>query len=175
MDSPSDSKSTAKRRRWIGWLRDIALVVVVVAAVQWWQSRDLVQDEAPPLVGLLLDGSPVALAETRPPVLVYFWAEWCPICRFAEDGIARLAKRHSVITVATSSGTPDEVRSYLAQHGLEFPVVTDEAGAIARQWGVFGVPAAFIVDADGVIRHASRGYASELGLWLRLWWTSLAD
>jgi peroxiredoxin len=169
-----DQPQEKKRRRWVGWLRDIALVIVVVAVVQWWQSRDLVQDRAPPLVGLLLDGTPVSLSEVPSPVLVYFWADWCPVCRFAEDGIARLARRHSVITVATSSGTPDEVSAYLAEQGLSLPVITDETGAIARQWGVFGVPAAFIVDAEGAIRHASRGYASEFGLWLRLWWTGLA-
>ncbi|MGD1984681.1 MAG: protein disulfide oxidoreductase [Chromatiaceae bacterium] len=174
MNSPDDSKSKPRPRRWLGWLRDIALVILVVAVVQWWQSRDLVRDQAPPLVGLLLDGSAVTLSETPAPVLVYFWADWCPVCRFAEDGIDRLAERHSVITVATSSGTPDDVRGYLTEQGLDFPVVTDQAGAIARQWGVFGVPAAFVIDADGAIRHASRGYSSEFGLWLRLWWAGLA-
>jgi thiol-disulfide isomerase/thioredoxin len=162
-----------RQRRWLRWLRDIVLVVVVVAAVQWWQSRDLVRDAAPPLVGVLLDGTPVSLTQMDGPVLVYFWADWCPICRFAEDGIARLATRFPVITIATSSGGAEDVSAYLAGQALALPVLVDERGIVARRWGVSGVPASFIVDDTGTIVHASRGYSSEYGLWLRLWWTGL--
>ena len=49
------------------------------------------------------------------------------------------------------------------------PVLMDEDGEIARGWGVNGVPASFIVDTDGNIRHAGMGYATEMGLRLRLW------
>ena len=86
--------------------------------------------------------------------------------------VAAIAADHPVITVATNSGTPTEVAAHLAREGVRFPVLMDETGAIARQWGVSGVPAAFIVGTDGVISHAGVGYSTEYGLRLRLW---LAD
>jgi thiol-disulfide isomerase/thioredoxin len=159
----------APRRRWLRWLRDIVLLLSVFAAVQWWQSRDLAHGTAPPLNGLLLDGSPWQFAPADGPQLVHFWATWCPICRLEHDSIASIAADWPVITVATTSGTPDEVRAYLAERDLSLPVLIDEGGDIARQWGLDGVPATFVVDADGKIRHAAMGFSTEWGLRLRLW------
>ena len=159
----------APRRRWLRWLRDIVLLLLVFAGVQWWQARDLAQGAAPPLNGLLLDGTPWQLESAEGPQLVHFWASWCPICRLEQDSIASLATDWPVITVATTSGTPDEVDAYLAEHELRMPVLMDEEGHIARQWGVDGVPATFVVDTDGNIRHAAMGYSTEWGLRLRLW------
>ncbi len=159
----------APRRRWLRWLRDIVLLLLVFAAVQWWQARDLVRGAAPPLNGLLLDGTPWQLKPAEGPHLVHFWASWCPICRLEQDSIASLAADWPVITVATNSGTPDEVDAYLAEHRLRMPVLMDEGGHIARQWGVDGVPATFVIDVDGKIRHAAMGYSTEWGLRLRLW------
>jgi len=162
----------SKRPRWLRWSRDIALLVIAVAAVQWWQARDLVAGPAPPLVGHLVDGSPYQLDPAEGPVLVHFWATWCPICRLEQGTIADLSRGNRVITVATTSGSAEELRGYLQQEGLEMPVLMDEDGQIARSWGVGGVPATFIVDSQGRIDHAGMGYSTGLGLRLRLW---LAD
>jgi peroxiredoxin len=161
-------------RRWLRWARDIAVVVVVVLAVQWWQTRDVAKGEAPPLAGQLLDGRLVALGDYRgAPVLVHFWASWCPICRFEEASIDRIARDHRVITVATSSGTPAELEAYLLERGVSFDVLPDESGDLGRLWGVVGVPATFVVDADGNIAHATVGYTTEWGLRARLWLAGL--
>jgi peroxiredoxin len=71
--------------------------------------------------------------------------------------------------VATTSGDAEAVRAYLAQQGLSFPTLVDEDGSVGRTWGVKGVPASFVVDADGQVAHAAVGYTTELGLRLRLW------
>ena len=159
----------ARRGRWWRWLRDIALLLLVFVAVQWWQARSLVHGAAPPLTGHLIDGSPWQLDPADGPQLVHFWASWCPVCRLEQDNIANLAVDGRVITVATTSGTADELRGYLAEHALQLPVLMDEAGHIARQWGVNGVPATFVVDTKGQIRYAAKGYSTEWGLRLRLW------
>jgi thiol-disulfide isomerase/thioredoxin len=159
----------SKRPRWFRWLRDIALLILVFAVVQWWQARNLVKGPAPPLVGHLVDGSPYQLVAAEGPILVHFWASWCPVCRIEQDSIASIAADRPVMTVATTSGSAHEVAAYLRGQGLEMPVLMDEDGAIARSWGVTGVPAGFIVDTDGDIRHAGMGYATETGLRLRLW------
>lgn len=168
-ESPSSAGEPRRPRRWLRWTRDIALLLLVVAAVQWWQSRHLAQDAAPPLVGLLVDGTPFQLSPGSAPILVHFWAEWCPVCRLGQDSIDAIAADWPTITVATSSGTADEVSDYLVENALTMPTLVDESGAIARGWGVDGVPATFIVSRDGTIAHASMGYSTGLGLRLRLW------
>lgn len=158
-----------RRPRWWRWLRDVLLLLLLFAAIQWWQARDLSSGPAPALVGHLSDGAPFQLDPAQGPTLVHFWASWCPICRLEQDSIASIAADKPVITVATTSGSPREVEDYLAEQGLRMPVLMDEDGEIARIWGVGGVPATFVVDTGGDISHAGMGYSSELGLRLRLW------
>lgn len=158
--------------RWRRWLRDLLVLALVVAAVQWWQARDLPRGAAPPLAGLLVDGRPFQLDPADGPYLVHFWASWCPVCRLEQGSIDRLAAAAPVITVATSSGDRDEVAAYLAEQGVTMPVLMDEEGRIAAAWGVRGVPAAFVVDTAGDIAYATTGYSTGPGLRLRLW---LAD
>ena len=160
---------TSRRPRWVRWLRDIVLLLLVLAAVQWWQARNLVKGPAPPLAGHLADGRPFQLDAAEGPFLVHFWASWCPICRLEQDSIAGIAADKPVMTVATTSGSADEINAYLREEGLKMPVLMDEDGDIARSWGVSGVPATFVVNTSGQISHAGMGYATELGMRLRLW------
>jgi len=75
--------------------------------------------------------------------------------------------------VAMRSGDPAGVARHLAQAGLKWTVAADESGDISRTWGVSGVPAVFVLDAQGQVRFVTRGYSSGPGLRLRLWWARL--
>jgi peroxiredoxin len=46
---------------------------------------------------------------------------------------------------------------FISQSGLQLPVLRDEEGALARQWGVRVFPSTVLVDADGVLRSTVRG------------------
>lgn len=166
-------KPKSKKSRAFGWALELILVLALLALLHWWQARDLSRGPAPQLLGMSLSGEPLSLSNyTGQPVLVHFWATWCPICRFEEGGIDRIAHDHTVLSVATTSGNAEELRAYMDAQGLNFTVLLDEHGAEARRWGVHGVPATFIIDSAGNIDYATKGYSSEWGLRLRL---ALAD
>lgn len=57
----------------------------------------------------------------------------------------------------------------MREHELDFPVVNDPDGSIARAWGVHAVPASFILSPDGQIRFVEVGYTTGIGIRLRLW------
>lgn len=163
----------AKRRRLLSWLRDLLLLLLLVSAFQWWQTRALTGLPAPPLTGLLSDGREVDLRDYRgQPVLVHFWAEWCPICRAEEGTMDGIAADYPVLTVATQSGDAKAVAAYLGRRGLRFPALVDESGELARRWGIRGVPSSYLIDAEGRISAVSIGYSTEIGLRLRLWWAA---
>ena len=61
----------------------------------------------------------------------------------------------------------------LAERGLAWPTVVDESGAIASRYGLAGVPALAVIDADGRLRTVAVGYTTALGMRARLWWASL--
>jgi thiol-disulfide isomerase/thioredoxin len=171
-DRPGNRSRAAK---WRSFAVNLLLFVIVVAGIRYWQHRDMPSGAAPALQGVTLAGQPYTLA-SRPgkPVLVHFWATWCPICRAEQGSIAAIAQDDAnVITVAMQSGTAAEVAKHMQQQGIAFPVLNDQDGALSTAWGVHAVPASFIIAPDGQIRFIEVGYTTALGLRLRLWLAGL--
>ena len=154
------------------WSITLLLAVMVFSALSAWNSNDMLLGPAPVLAGYDLHGQLMVLEPKDEPTLIYFWATWCPICGFTISSIASIAEDYPVISVATTSGSEEEIATYLAQKNIRLPVMMDDSGDLGRHWGVTGVPAIFIVDSKGQITHRSLGYVSELGLRARL---ALAD
>ena len=167
------SAANVARPRWRVWAGRLAWSLVFIAVyfgVRAYQQRTLIEGPAPALQARLLDGTAIDLASLRGrPVLVYFWATWCPVCRVEQGSIESVAGDYRVIGIALQSGPSVEVAKYLHEQGLRVPVINDPDGAIAAVWGVRATPTTFIVDGDGHIRFRETGYTSEMGLRLRLW------
>lgn len=147
------------------------MLVTILAAVHWYQARPLADGSAPPLAGPAIAGGDWIdlAAPVDGPRLVHFWATWCPICKLEEGSIAALSRNHDVVTVAMQSGSGDEIERYLDERGLDLRTIADPHGEIAARWGVKAVPASFIIDRDGRIRHRLAGYTTGIGLRIRLW------
>ena len=166
----------ARPRRFRGWLVNIVLILVIFAGVQWWKARPLASGEAPSLAGETLDGTSLDLASYRGmPVLVHFWASWCPVCKAMDGAIDSIAADHRVITVAMQSGGTAEIGRFMADADLSFTVIPDPDGRIASLWGVPGVPASFVLDAAGRIAYSTIGISTEPGLRARLWGAARAE
>lgn len=167
----------AKRWNWRrvrGYLLQLVLLLVIIGGVRIWQQRDLVSGPAPARTGVLLDGRAVAAtAQAGQPLLVHFWASWCPVCKLEQGSIESLARSYPTLTVAMQSGSDAEVAAHMRKEVLSFPVLNDPQGTISREWGVRAVPTSFIVDAQGRIRFVEVGYTTGIGLRLRLWWAGL--
>jgi thiol-disulfide isomerase/thioredoxin len=158
-----------RRRRWRRYALELLVVLAVVAGVRAWQQRELPAGMAGALAGPSLGGQPLALDALRGrPVLVHFWATWCPVCKLEQGSIDAIARDYAVISVAMQSGSSTEVAAHLARYGLAFPVVNDPDGILSRRWRVSGVPTSFVVAPDGRIRFTEVGYTTEWGLRLRL-------
>jgi peroxiredoxin len=157
-------------RRATGWLLQVVFLLAVLFLVHLWQTRNLVSGTAPPLAGQTLEGNRFDLATAKKaPLVVHFWATWCPVCRLELDNIAALRPGHRVISVAMMSGAEKEILEYLRDQGVMLPVISDPQGELAGTWGVSGVPSTFILDAEGKIRFVEVGYTTRVGLRARLW------
>ncbi len=166
--TPVDTQ-TSKRRH---WLRDAVLLMAVVWAVHVYQTRHAVVGSAPALAGIDVRGQSVDLATMRGrPVLVHFWATWCPVCRAEQGSIAAIARDWTVIGVALEDTPPAELKAYMDKAGFDFPTLRDAQGELAQRYGVRAVPTTFVIDAAGHIRFTEVGYTTGPGLRLRLWLT----
>lgn len=150
----------------------LLLVVITSIAVNLYKTRNTVTGPAPALSAESIHGKALSLINQNQPVLVHFWATWCPVCSLEHGSIDAIAKDYPVITIAMQSGNEAELIQFMQEKQLSFPVIEDDAGEIANQWNVRGVPASFIISPDGEIRFVEVGYTSEIGLRLRLWWAA---
>lgn len=174
--SPVSSSPTSARKRKRLWLRELAVLVVALLAIQWWQSWNVPAGSAPAFEAMSADGRGGSLAAFRAahsgqPVVVYFWADWCSICKAQQGVVDALRADVPVLTVAMQSGDAAAVAKVLRERGLTWPTLVDPDGAITVSYGLRGVPAMVVIGEDGRIRSSSIGYTTELGMRLRLWWT----
>ncbi len=156
------------------WGALFAFALLLMLVVEAVLTRETVGTMAPPINATTLNGKPFSLQQFNgQPAVVHFWASWCPVCELEQGMVNTLAREVPMITVAMQSGTPEEVRDYLTQQGVAYPVVNDERSWLSNQYSVKAVPASFILDSEGRVRFATRGYTSGLGLRIRLWLAGL--
>ena len=165
-----------KPPRWRRWLVEIILFAAILVAFQAWQLRATPSaGAAPDFSGTRGDGSAFALSDYRAahpgqPVLLYFWADWCPVCRTTAGSVSSIAADWPVMTLATQSGDAAAVRRFMQEKGYQWPTLADADGQILQRYRLPGTPAFVVIAPDGNIRFVSVGYTSEIGLRLRLWW-----
>jgi thiol-disulfide isomerase/thioredoxin len=168
-------QTEAGKNRLLSWLRTIFIYTLIFVVTSFfanlWLTRNQAQDLAPEVSGLDLLGNELQLkyGQYNKPLILYFFADWCPICKFQNPVISSLNEDYPVVAIAMQSGSNQQLTKYLEQHGLSLTVINDSDGAISSSFGVQGVPATFIIQQDAQIAFTTRGYTSEMGLLLRLW------
>jgi peroxiredoxin len=115
-----------------------------------------------------LSGERVRLTDWRGhPVLINFWATWCPPC-IAEMPIiqARYALwAPDLVVLAINAGEPvADIRPFVAEQPLTFTILADPDLKVNDRYRVRGLPASFFVDSEGVIRAVHLGSLSETAL-----------
>lgn len=147
------------------------LLIVVFIGIQMWQSLGVIKGQAPIILDQSLGGNEINLKRYQSkPVVVYFWAEWCPICKYETPVINELAKDYQVLSVVTFAENKQDIMQYINDESIDMPVIFDENNEWASLYNVKAVPTSFIIDAKGNIRFVEKGFTSSIGLRLRLWW-----
>jgi peroxiredoxin len=95
-------------------------------------------------------------------VLLNFWATWCPPCRKEMPAMEQLYQAYRdrgliVIAVSQDQAPLATVRSFAEELKLTFPVWHDRDGLVGRQYSIPGVPASYLIGADGRIAYRVYG------------------
>ncbi|MBB1471838.1 DsbE family thiol:disulfide interchange protein [Luteimonas sp. MC1782] len=88
------------------------------------------------------------------PYLLNIWGSWCPACRDEHPVLAKYAETKRIRVIGYNwKDEPADALRWLEQFGNPYwVVITDYEGRTAIQWGIYGAPETFLVDAQGIIR-----------------------
>ena len=116
-----------------------------------------------------LDGKSADLAQYvgKTPVLIEFWATWCPNCRELEPHLKAVAAKYAsqvkFVGVSVSvNQSPDRVKAYVAKHEIPGDQYFDKNG---KATGAYDVPAtSFVVvlDKSGKVVYTGLGGDQDL-------------
>jgi peroxiredoxin len=116
-----------------------------------------------------LDGKPVDLGSSvgKQPMLLEFWATWCPLCQALEPALKAAHARYggTVRFVAIGVGvnqTPASIRRHLADHPLPFPVLFDASGAAVRAYQAPTTSYILVLDRAGKVRYTGAGGEQDI-------------
>ena len=157
------------------YAKELVLFFIVMTifanALSLYRSLDLNKNRLTISTVTLLGDRKYTLQKDKP-VLIHFWATWCPVCKAEAGNIQTISENFQVITIAVKSGNDSELKEYLNSRNLNYRVINDSDGKISSDFDISVFPTTIIYDKNGDVAFSDVGYTSTFGLWLRMWWAS---
>ena len=94
----------------------------------------------------------------KKPVLLIFWATWCPHCNESVPAINRMHSKSPTrdtlaILALDYMESREKVRAFIERKKVAFPVLLDSSGSVARKYGVVGIPTYILIGRDGKVAY----------------------
>jgi thiol-disulfide isomerase/thioredoxin len=142
------------------------VVLLATRGVDEGSSTRIVGQAAPEFRGETLDGETFNLAQHRGEwVVVNFFAQWCTPCRVEHPEMKAFVERHrddpvQLVSVAFDDQA-DKIREFFAEAGGDWPVLANDTGRIALDYGVNGVPESYVVAPNGQVVGRAEGVTAD--------------
>lgn len=114
----------------------------------------------------LLGGKEFKLGDEKGKVVVInFFASWCHPCKTEAPALEKVYENYKdkgVLFIGIAIQDKEaNVRGYVKEFGIRFPVGIDSAGNIAEAYKIYGIPKTFIIDKDGRFSYIHMGEITE--------------
>jgi len=161
--TPADRPPASRLVRMLGFGFVAAVVLALVlmlgyglASKQGNTGNSLLAHEAPNFTIELFDGNALTLSDLRgQPVLVNFWASWCPPCREEAADVEKVwrdYKDRGVVFVGVNvSDARQDALDYIKEFDITYSNGPDQGKKIYNTYGVTGFPETFFVNRQGII------------------------
>ncbi|RMH47556.1 MAG: DsbE family thiol:disulfide interchange protein [Alphaproteobacteria bacterium] len=159
-----DEIDKPRKRRGLSWLLLIPLIfLALVAMFLWGMGREnpkelpstLVGRSAPTIELTPLGDTPLLedkMLREGGVKLVNFWASWCAPCRAEHKHLMALSASGIPVYGVNYKDEPAKALGFLAELGNPYARLgADRSGRQAIDWGVYGVPETFVLDATGKV------------------------
>jgi thiol-disulfide isomerase/thioredoxin len=99
------------------------------------------------------------LADDGRPVILNLWASWCPPCRdeMPDFEAAALANPNVLIIGVAVDDDPIAAEEFVNEITITYPTGYDESGRVSRSYPTSGLPATFVISADGMLVRSAFG------------------
>ncbi len=124
---------------------------------------------APAVALQTLDGKPANLSQYlgKGPVLIEFWASWCPNCKALEPQLQRIARTHGaklkLLGVAVSvNQTPQRAKLYAQKYKLPMELLWDAQGKASEAYDAPATSYVVVLDRAGKVVYTGQGAEQNL-------------
>ncbi len=146
-------------------LRVPGLLWILTAPLAAQSARPLAVGAPAPAFALptLAGDTATLVAQRGHPVVLNFWASWCPPCSVEMPELIAAQSRYAgdslrIIAVnLTSQESLRDVRKFIEKYHVPFPVPLDRKGRLASVYGLISLPMTVLVDRSGVVRFVQDG------------------
>lgn len=95
------------------------------------------------------------------PIVINFWATWCPPCRKEMPSMNhawKLLKDEGVQMLAINVGeNASDIKAFQGDHPIDFPVLLDPISESLDSWRIKGLPTTYIISPKGVVAYSAIG------------------
>ncbi len=167
------SDVTQTTRRPIRWKYALgAMMLALLSLLTIGLTRDpgrlpsALEGQKMPTFDLPYLGQPGTLASVGfegKPLVLNFWASWCVSCRQEHGALIRLGLHSAASGAFRIAGInyrddPARAATYLAREGsFPYPSGYDGKGRLGIDFGVYGMPETFFIDAEGIVQMRYAG------------------
>ena len=117
-----------------------------------------------------LNGTPIALSQfkTKKPVLLYFWATWCPYCMSVRPTVIELRKAtpaSDIEILGINVGGADsmaKVKRFEENNPAPYTILYDADSKVTHSYRVPGIPFFVLIDKAGTIKYRGNQLPSSM-------------
>ncbi|HVZ78056.1 MAG TPA: TlpA disulfide reductase family protein [Gemmatimonadaceae bacterium] len=158
-------------------LASLAVLVAALVAPRTVRAQDVgisVGSKAPDAAMHTLDGKSASLAPYlgKGPVLIEFWATWCPNCKELEPAMkaahAKYGARVKFVGIAVSvNENPARVKAFVAKYGIPGDQFFDTDGDATGKYDVPATSFVVVLDRTGKVVYTGLGGTQDLDAAIR--------
>ncbi|WP_018131604.1 TlpA family protein disulfide reductase [Effusibacillus pohliae] len=124
--------------------------------------------QAPDFTLTDMNGKTVKLSDFRgKPILVNFWASWCPPCRAEMPDLVKKSEQYGDkviflgVNMTTSEQDPEGPKKFLKEFHVKYQNLLDDKAKVAELYQAVGIPTTVTIDPKGIVVDRFQGMMNE--------------